>query len=78
VFAWVNGGIVVGDRHAHRPTLHLAQLPYFSLFAATAYAPIWLPSSMYVSNLCWMLATSVTRFLTTWLPCTPTVLYTFK
>jgi alpha-1,2-glucosyltransferase len=51
VFALVNGGIVVGDREAHRPALHLAQLPYFSLFTAAAFAPLWLPSSMYVSDL---------------------------
>lgn len=48
VFIVVNGGIVVGDRDAHQATLHLAQLSYFSLFAAAAFAPLWLPSSMCV------------------------------
>ncbi|XP_018015962.1 dol-P-Glc:Glc(2)Man(9)GlcNAc(2)-PP-Dol alpha-1,2-glucosyltransferase [Hyalella azteca] len=32
VFACVNGGLVVGDRTAHQPTLHLMQMFYFCLF----------------------------------------------
>lgn len=54
-FAVANGGIVVGDRDAHRPTLHLAQLPYFCLFSAAAFAPLWLPSSMCASDPCFSL-----------------------
>ena len=35
-----NGGsIVVGDKAAHRPVPHLAQVPYFALFAAAALCP---------------------------------------
>lgn len=51
VFVVVNGAIVVGDGEAHQATLHLAQLPYFSLFAAAAFAPSWLHSSMCVVGL---------------------------
>ncbi|KAL7638230.1 UNVERIFIED_CONTAM: hypothetical protein RMT77_010794 [Armadillidium vulgare] len=32
VFVILNGGIVVGDRDAHKPTLHLMQIFYFCLF----------------------------------------------
>lgn len=31
-FVFVNGGLVVGDRDAHKPTLHPMQLCYFCLF----------------------------------------------
>ena len=45
-FVVLNGGVAVGDRDAHRPTLHLAQLSYFSLFAAAAFSPLLMGSSM--------------------------------
>ena len=50
IFVVANGGIVVGDKEAHQATLHLAQLPYYALFAAAAFVPSWLPSSMCVSE----------------------------
>lgn len=62
-FVVVNGSIVVGDREAHRLSLHLAQLPYFSLFTAAAFGPLWLPSSMCVSYPCCAVHTQVRHML---------------
>ena len=45
VFVGANGGIVVGDREAHRPALHAAQLPYACLFAVGAFLPLCLADS---------------------------------
>ena len=39
LFVRANGGVVVGDRAAHAPVLHLVQPLYFALFAAGALAP---------------------------------------
>ncbi|CAD7696204.1 unnamed protein product [Ostreobium quekettii] len=39
LFVVINGGIVVGDRDAHKPVLHLAQLGYFFLFAVGGLSP---------------------------------------
>jgi len=38
-FVVTNGGVVVGDREAHRPVLHLVQPLYFALFACAGVAP---------------------------------------
>lgn len=45
VFAMANGGIVVGDRDAHAPVLHAAQLPYGLLFSVAAFLPLCLAES---------------------------------
>lgn len=44
-FAITNGGIVVGDRKAHTPVVHTAQLGYFSIFLFGSMAPIFLERS---------------------------------
>ena len=47
-FIWflkVNGGVVVGDRTAHAPVLHLPQLCYFAVFTFGLLAPFQLAAS---------------------------------
>lgn len=43
IFLIYNGGIVVGDRTAHVPTIHLPQLFYYSVFASAFSWPYILP-----------------------------------
>ncbi|KAL7306353.1 hypothetical protein TKK_0001778 [Trichogramma kaykai] len=43
IFVIYNGGIVVGDKSAHQPTIHLAQLLYFSVFVFIFAWPYILP-----------------------------------
>eukprot|EP00892_Ulva_mutabilis_P009505 jgi/Ulvmu1/6927/UM032_0005.1 len=50
VFVLANGGIVVGDREAHRPTLHAAQLPYACLFTVAAFLPLCLADSALIGD----------------------------
>lgn len=38
-FVHTNGGIVLGDKDAHKPVLHAAQLPYFAAFAVAMGVP---------------------------------------
>jgi alpha-1,2-glucosyltransferase len=38
-FVYTNGGIVLGDKDAHKPVLHAAQLPYFAAFAVAMGVP---------------------------------------
>ena len=40
IFVFLNGGIVLGDRNAHKPILHLPQLFYFSSFILFRSLPI--------------------------------------
>lgn len=40
IFVFLNGGIVLGDRNAHKPVLHLPQLFYFSSFILFTSLPI--------------------------------------
>ena len=39
VFVAVNGAVVVGDKSAHQPQLHLMQLPYLAAFFTCVLAP---------------------------------------
>lgn len=41
-FVWVNEGIVVGDRSAHQPVFHGAQIPYLFLFLSGSFFPFYL------------------------------------
>ena len=40
VFVWRNGGIVVGDKAHHEPSLHLVQPLYCALFCAATLWPV--------------------------------------
>ncbi|KAL6762260.1 DIE2/ALG10 family-domain-containing protein [Haematococcus lacustris] len=42
-FLVVNGGVALGDKAAHQPVRHPAQLAYFCLFAASILGPAVLP-----------------------------------
>ena len=44
-FVAINGGIVVGDKTAHRPVRHTMQPLYFALFANVGLAPVLLAPS---------------------------------
>lgn len=37
IFLWVNGGVALGDKGAHMPTVHVMQLPYFALVTCAAF-----------------------------------------
>jgi hypothetical protein len=52
VFVVANGGVVVGDRSAHAPALHLAQVPYCAAFVAGALAPTLAHHCMCASAVC--------------------------
>jgi DIE2/ALG10 family len=41
-----SAGVVVGDRSAHAPVRHLAQLLYFALFSGACLAPVLLAPDM--------------------------------
>ncbi|GAX78732.1 hypothetical protein CEUSTIGMA_g6169.t1 [Chlamydomonas eustigma] len=41
-FLKVNGGVTLGDRQAHAPVFHAAQLLYFALFAVSTLCPLLL------------------------------------
>ncbi|XP_058793684.1 putative Dol-P-Glc:Glc(2)Man(9)GlcNAc(2)-PP-Dol alpha-1,2-glucosyltransferase [Phymastichus coffea] len=45
VFIIYNGGIVVGDRTAHKATIHLTQIFYYSLFACAFSWPYLVPET---------------------------------
>ncbi|XP_049805177.1 putative Dol-P-Glc:Glc(2)Man(9)GlcNAc(2)-PP-Dol alpha-1,2-glucosyltransferase [Schistocerca nitens] len=42
IFVVINGGIVVGDKLAHVPVLHLSQMLYFILFASSFCMPYFI------------------------------------
>lgn len=43
LFVYYNGDIVVGDKTAHSPAVHIPQIFYFSLFASVFMWPYFLP-----------------------------------
>ena len=50
-FVVYNGGIVVGDKAAHQPALHGAQVPYLFLFLLLLFFPFMSPSQLMESLL---------------------------
>lgn len=54
VFVVVNGGIVVGDRDAHKPMIHPAQMAYFFLFTAGGLAPVFIDVRKLCDLLQWL------------------------